>query len=261
MSFLFDLPLLLSGPLVIGGLVLVGNLGLHWFRKHRLPRLKFGEGDGDFLAAVLASIMVFYGLATALIAVHVFEIHQRVKEITKHEATSLAVLYRNVSEYPEPASTELRLHLRAYTYQVIHSAWPLLRRGKIPVEGVMYMNRFQSTLMRFEPTTEAQKVLALNAIAAYNEMIQVRNMRIDSVDRALPGVMWLVIVLGALISLVSAYYFPVHDSHVHHVQVSLLAGFIGLVIFLVLALDRPFHGDLGVEPHAYEIIYKQLMER
>jgi len=261
MGFLFDLPLIVSGPIVIGGLVLVGILGLNWFRKHRLPKLKFGEGDGDFLAAVLASIMVFYGLATALIAVHVFEIHQRVKEITKQEATSLAVLYRDVSGYPEPLRTELRAHLRAYTHQIIESAWPLLKRGKLPVEGVMYMDRFQAALLSFEPVTEGQKVLANNTIAAYNQMTEARRLRVDSVDRELPGVMWLVIIMGAVISLTSAYYFPVHDAHVHRVQVGLLAAFIGIVIFMVMALDRPFHGDLGVQPHAYEIIYKQLMER
>jgi len=260
MSFLFDLPLIVSGPLVIGGLVLVATLGLNWFRKHRLPRLKFAHGDGDFLAAVLASIMVFYGLATALIAVHVFEIHQRVKEITKHEATTLAVLYRNVSEYPDPVRIVMREQLRAYTHQVIHDAWPLLRKGKVPTEGVRFMDLFQSTLMKFEPVTEGQKALAFNTIAVYNQMMEARRMRIDSVDRALPGVMWLVVVLGAVISLVSAYYFPVNDPHVHRVQVGLLATFIGLVIFMVLALDRPFHGDLGVEPHAYELIYNQLMD-
>ncbi len=259
MGFLFDLPLIVTGPALL--VILVGGsiLGLNWFRKNVHPRLRFGEGDGDFNAAIVASIMVFYGLATALIAVNVWEAYEKVKEITKHEAASLAVLYRNASEYPEPVRSALRQEIRAYTDQVIHESWPLQRRGKIPTGGVKSMDQLQSTLMSFEPVTEAQKALALETLASYSRMMEARRLRVDSVERKLPGVMWLVIVLGAFISLVSAFYFPVLDARLHRVQVGLLAAFIGLVIFIILALDRPYDGDLGLKPKPYEIIYQQLM--
>ena len=259
MSFLFNLPLILSGPILIGGFVGVSILGLNWFRKHQLPRLRFGEGDVEFGAAMLASIMVFYGLATALIAVNVWEVYEKVKEVTKHEAASLAVLYRNVSEYPEPARSALREEIRAYTDQIIHESWPLQRRGRIPMEGVKSIDLLQSTLMRFEPVTEAQKGLALETLASFSRMMEARRGRVDSVERRLPGVMWTVILLGAFISMVSAFYFPVHDARVHRVQVGLLATFIALVIFIIMALDRPYDGDLGLKPKPYEVVYKQLM--
>jgi len=224
MGFLFDLPLIVTGPAVIAILVGVSIFGLNWFRKHHLPRLRFGEGDTDFSAAMLASIMVFYGLATALIAVHVWEVHEKVKEITQHEAASLAVLYRNVSEYPEPVRSVLRDEIRAYTHQVIHESWPHQRRGRIPTEGVKAMDRIQATLLAFEPATEAQKGLALETLGSFGRMMEARRLRLDSVERKLPGVMWLVIVLGAFISLVSGFYFPVRDARLHRVQVGLLGG-------------------------------------
>src|SRR5262245_59240602 len=183
MSFVFDLPLLLTGPLVIIVLVGFSLSALTWFRKHRLPRLRFGDGDVEFGAGMLASIMVFYGLATALTAVHVWEVYEKVKEINEQEASSLAALYRNVSQYPEPLRSNLREQIRAYTDQIIHRAWPLQRRGKIPTEGVMAMDRFQSVLVRFEPTTEAQKVMALETLASYDRMMEDRRMRLNSVER------------------------------------------------------------------------------
>jgi hypothetical protein len=42
--------------------------------------------------------------------------------------------------------------------------------------------------------------------------------------------------------------------------VLLLAGFVGLVIFMIFALDRPFRGDLGLGPEPYQLIYDQLMK-
>src|SRR5215831_13734199 len=136
MGFLFDLPLILTGPILIGLVVGVSLAALTWFRKHQLPRLRFGDGDVEFGAAMLASIMVFYGLATALTAVQVWEGYEKTKEVTEQEASSLAALYRNVSQYPEPSRSALRGQIRDYTQQLIRDAWPLQRQGKIPAEGV-----------------------------------------------------------------------------------------------------------------------------
>src|SRR5262249_52023060 len=136
MDFFFKLPLIVAGPAIIAVLVCGSIAGLNWFRKHRLPRLRFGDGDVEFSAAMLASIMVFYGLATALTAVQVWEAYERVKEVTEQEASCLGALYRNVSEYPEPVRSVLREQIRAYTDQLIHQAWPLQHRGMIPTQGV-----------------------------------------------------------------------------------------------------------------------------
>lgn len=261
MDFLFDLPLILSGPILIGILIGVSLLGLSWFRKHQLPRLRFGDTDVEFGAAMLASIMVFYGLATALTAVQVWEGFEKVKEVNEQEASSLAAFYRNVNFYPEPLRTAMRDRIRDYTHQIIHDSWQMQRRGQIPTQGVKAMDELQSILVRFEPRTEAEKGLALETLASYDRMMEARRMRLSSVERKLPGILWLVIVAGAFISLVSSFYFPVLDPRVHRIQVSLLAGFIGLVIFMMLALDRPYRGDLGLKPRPYELLYEQLMAR
>jgi hypothetical protein len=259
MSFLFDLPLIVSGPALISLLVGASLAALGWFRKHKLPRLKFGDGDVEFGAGMLASIMVFYGLATALTAVQVWEGYEKVREINEQEASSLAAFYRNVSEYPEPLRSDLRGRVRTYTHQIITDAWPLQRRGVVPHQGVKPMNDLYTALVRFEPTTEAQKGLALETLASFDRMMEARRMRLGSVERRLPGLLWLVIVAGAFISLVSAFYFPVHEVRLHRVQVGLLAGFMGLVMFMIFALDRPYHGDLGLKPKPYELLYEQLM--
>ena len=72
--------------------------------------------------------------------------------------------------------------------------------------------------------------------------------------------MWAVVVAGAFISLSASFFFKVEDARLHGIQVLLLATFIGLVIFMIFALDRPFRGDLGLGPGPYQLIYDQLMK-
>src|SRR5262245_61629658 len=145
----FDLPLILVGPAILVILMSFSLGGLHLFRRYVMPRLRFDDTATYFSAAMISSIMVFYGLALALIAVHVWETYESVAKITSHEATSLATLYRDVSEYPEPERTILCSGIRDYVDQVIHNAWPLQRRGLTPLAGVAHMDRIQATLMAF----------------------------------------------------------------------------------------------------------------
>jgi hypothetical protein len=86
-------------------------------------------------------------------------------------------------------------------------------------------------------------------------------MRLDSVHTGLPGIMWIVVILGALIALSSTFFFRVADVRLHIILVGLLAIFISLVIFMILALDRPFRGDLGISPEPYQLVYEQTMSQ
>jgi len=257
---LFDLPLLLVGPAIIAALCLFAVVGLFLVRRRLLPRLRVNQGDSEFTGAMLQSVMVFYGLAVALIAVSVFQTYSDASKVATGEATALTALYRDVSSYPEPIRSDLQKELRDYTDQVINQAWPLQRRGQLPTAGVQHMNSFQAVLDKFEPATEGQKILHAEALHAYNLLVQARRLRLDAVGTGLPTVMWAVIVMGAFISLSASFFFRVEDVRLHCIEVLLLAVFIGLVIFMIVALDRPFRGDLGIPADPYKLTYDQLMK-
>jgi len=75
-----------------------------------------------------------------------------------------------------------------------------------------------------------------------------------------PAVLWSVIIVGAFIGLSTFFFFKVEDVRLHGILVTLLALFIGLVIFMILALDRPIRGDLGLTPDPYQLVYDHLMK-
>jgi Protein of unknown function (DUF4239) len=260
-DYLFDLPSIIIGPTIIVVACMFAIAGLLLVRRLVLPRLRINAEDAEFGGAMVQSVMVFYGLAVALIAVSVFQTYSDVAKINSQEATAIAALYRDVSGYPEPTRSQLQKELREYVDYIIHEAWPLQQRGKTPERGIERMNRFQAILIGTEPTTEGWKLLHAETLRAYNTMIQARRLRLDAVGTGLPIVMWVVIVLGAVISLSTSFFFKIEDVRLHGILVTLLAMFIGLVIFLVVALDRPFRGDLGLRSDPYQLIYDQLMKR
>jgi hypothetical protein len=257
---LLDFPLVIAGPVIILLLCLFAISGLLLVRRLVLPHLRIHEEDSTFIGAMVPSVMVFYGLAVALIAVNVFETYADTKKVVNGEVTALNTLYRDVSSYPDPIRLELQKELREYVDQVIHQAWPLQRRGKVPTAGIGYMSRFQAVLDKFEPASEGQKLLHGETFRAYNQLIQARRLRLDAVGTGLPGVMWIVILVGAIICLSASFFFKVEDARLHAILVVFLAMFIGLIIFMIFAFDSPFQGDLSVQPEPYQLLYDQLMK-
>ena len=154
LEFIFYIPLTITGLVIVGSLCLFAIGGLLLVRRYVLPRLQIHHEDAHFTGAMVHSVMVFYGLALALIAVNVFETYDTVSKIISQEATALAVLYRDVSAYPEPVRSQLQKEMRDYVDYVIHEAWPLQQRGQVPSDGVDRLNRFQSMMVIFEPATE-----------------------------------------------------------------------------------------------------------
>src|SRR5580765_6548740 len=116
---LFDLPLWITGLGTVGVLVGFGVGGMLLVRRCVLPRLRIRVEDSEFIGTMMQSVMVFYGLAVALIAVSVWQTYSDVSSTVSHEEIAVAEIYRDVSSYPEPVRTELQMHLRHYVNQVI----------------------------------------------------------------------------------------------------------------------------------------------
>jgi len=259
-EILIELPLMISGLVIVGILGLFGIIGMSLVRRYVLPRLRIQHADSEFIGTMVQGVMVFYGLAVALIAVSVFETYSDVSKVVSEEASALAGLYRDASGYPEPVRSQLQKELQDYAQFVIGKAWPAQQQGRVETGGVEMMNRFQKTLIGFEPASEGQILLHAEALRAYNHLIEIRRQRIDAVHTGLPSMMWVVIVLGAIISLSSSFFFRVEDGRLHGILVKLLAAFMGLIIFMIFVLDHPFRGELGISSEPYQLIYDQLMK-
>jgi hypothetical protein len=258
-SFIFDLPLWIVGLVLVVVMCGLAAVGLRFARRRILPRFDVTEGDGHFTSTIVHSVMVFYALAVAMIAITVWETYDAAGKIVSQEATALATLYRDVGAYPQSSRAPLQDELRGYAEYVIEEAWPEQHKGLIPLGGVERINRFQKILTSFEPSTEGEKIYHAETMRSYNHLIDSRRMRLDAVQTKLPALMWTVIFVGAVLAVVSSCFFRVRDPRLHMSLVLLLTTFFAMVIFVVFAFDRPFRGDMGIESEPYQLVYEQLM--
>jgi hypothetical protein len=260
LDFLFNLHLWVLALLL--NVILCGFAAVSvWvYRTWLLPRMRIGSGDAEFSGAVTQSIMVCYGLIAALTAVKVWDRYDQVLSIASAEATSLGALVRDFDGYPSPVREQLKEEVRVYTEQVIEHAWPAMGKGYVPTEGVKLIDKVQKTLFTFQPATESEKLIHAETLRAYNQMIVLRRQRVDAAKTALPDVLWVVLLPGAFACLLLSLFYRIEEPKLQYICSIGLAGFIAMVLFVIFSLDRPFVGDMAIQPDSYRIIYDQLMK-
>ncbi len=135
---------------------------------------------------------------------------------------------------------------------------PAFRRG--PQSGFRD-HRLQAQLFSFEPTVESQKILHAEALGAFNSLIQARRLRLDSVQRGLPAVMWFVLLPGAMGCVFLVFFFRLRDTRYQAILAASLSGFVAMVLFVIVALEHPFRGARAIGSDSYRLVHQQLMQR
>ena len=259
--WLYGFPPLYTAIIIVVLVETASMVGLFLCRRFVIPRLRYHDDISEAVSGTVQAIGVFYGITVGLIAVGVWNTNSSASDLVSREATSLGALYRDVTGYPEPIRSDLQSTLRAYTLFIIEKAWPAQQegRGQHLHEGITIMDEFQAKLYAYEPTTPGQAALHRETIAAYNKLIEYRQLRIDAVNSKLSGVMWSVIWVGAVLAIGIAYLYKIEDWRIHWILISMMSGFLAMLVFMIVINDRPFYGYERISASPYQLIQDRLM--
>jgi len=258
-GILYQWPLWVVLSLFIVTLVGFSELALALVQRRRSRMGTQEDHAGEFVAVMVHSMFVFYGLIAALIAVNVYETYSDVYRTVSREAAAISALYRDSAGYPEPTRSKVQSSIRDYIQQIIHEAWPQQQRGQIPTGGVALVTRIEEHLFAFEPATEGQKIIHTETLRSFNEMAVARRLRVDANREHLPGMMWAVLIFGAFLCLFGGCLFHVRNQGFQAFLLGLLGVLIAVVLFMTFVWDRPYLGEAGIDAGTYELVYEQLM--
>ena len=248
LMWVYELPLWLGMPiftaLAVGASWLI-LIGLRRWVRHSSD----GSGEWDRILGYAVSVYgVFYGVTLALIASAAYANFSDVDSIVLEESSSVAVLYRDASGFPEPERSDLQRLLTGYTNRVIQVEWPQQAAGDVPGETVDEVDAIQKILFTFEPQTAAQTAVQQDSISAFNQFVADRRARIAVTELQLPGVLWVVLSVGAVLNAVLLGLIEVRSLRVHLVMSGLIAVFVAMLIFAIAGFDRPYSGPISVTP-------------
>jgi hypothetical protein len=84
------------------------------------------------------------------------------------------------------------------------------------------------------------------------ELRDQRRMRTTIVTHGLPVIEWVVLCLGAIVTVTFTYFFRLDSFKVHLTLTGMVALLIALNLYLVVLFGNPFSGDLHVEAEPFQ---------
>jgi len=238
----------ISIGVALGGLVLV----------RRSVELRSLESHHDVAGFVLAVVGVVYAVLLAFVVVVTWEQFEDARATADTEASLVGSLYRD-SFALDTGGARLRVALEGYADSVVDDEWPEMSENQRESPRTdAALNSVWTAIRAAEPKGDGSTVFYDEAVSRLLDATQDRRTRLLHSGNSLPAPVWWVLIFGAVICVAFTYLFGVERFKAQAIIVGALAGTIGLVLFLILALDLPFTGDVGVGPTAMEDVIGEL---
>lgn len=253
MHWLYDLPLWLLCAMFIACGVALATAGVLLVR--RLGWTMTPDDNGP-AAAIHAFVGVLYAVALALMVVAVQEEYGAVEEAVLAEANAAGDMF-GAMDAIEPASRARLLgELSGYIDSVVRDEWPASRQGETSEETWHAVDELAREIHTFQPSTPGEERIHPELLSELDALLDARRVRLFVGQQGIGAVTWTVILVGGVITLGFACFFRMDQVRTQLLLTGLMGAMFGLMLFLLVAMDHPLWGELGVRPDAFRALQR-----
>jgi uncharacterized membrane protein len=246
---------LVPGVFAIFLFVLVSVAGL--VLVQRMVPVELRKQHNDVAGFIYAVLGIAYAVLLGLVVVAAWEQFQTARNTTEREASELAEVFWLGHRLPEAEGHRLQELARSYARVVVDEEWPLMAGGGSSPRAWELMDEIRLTIQNMNPDTEAEQVLYEQGLERVYDLADARRDRLLDAREGIPPILWVVLVVGAIVTVGFTYLFGLDDTTTHMLMVALLALVIGLILFTIGSLEYPFSGNVRLGPDAFELVLKR----
>jgi hypothetical protein len=238
-------PWLLFSSVVLGttGLSLIGVLLVRRYAPH------FAEGVNNTVGGILMAILgTMYAVVLGFVVVTLWTTLDRAEETTRQEAGALLDVYRDNTTLSFQVASQTQQAVRDYARIAAEEEWPELAVGRTSRRADRAALRVFEVFRDFEPRTNQQSTMLSSANSRYDDFLAARRTRLSLASAGLPGVFWISLLLGAVVTLGFSAFLGQPSLRSHLAMTGALGLMVGLMLAVVLLLNDPFSGNLSVQP-------------
>jgi hypothetical protein len=225
----------------------VGGL---WIVRRKVGHIRLSQHN-DVAGFVYAVIGVVYAVILGFVVVVSWELFRVADEKVEIEVRHMSDLFRGAGFFTEPFCTEVRKEIIRYVDFVVIDEWPLLADCKESPKAYESANRVVNLIRGYRPRGGRETICYAEMIAAMNKFINARSRRIHESRSDIPTYLWLVLLIGAAITIGYSFLFGTGNFWAHSFMSGSLTFVITLVLMLIYAFDHPFSGIIKVDPDEF----------
>lgn len=247
--FLTTHSLWVSGAIIVGLGTVLSMLGPVLVRRYAdLNRLR---ANNEIAGFKFATIGVVYAVLLAFSVVVVWGKYSETEANVVQEAGAAEDIYRLSQGLSDKAREAVVSNLANYLKAAINDDWPSMDRGA----GASARRGTQRALDAVYATVVSSSGQGDNTVISemlrqLDRITQSRRARLVASDGAVPGLLWLVLLGGAAITIGFTFFLGTENLGAQVLMTALLALLIFSELLIIVAIDRPFSGAVKLGPNA-----------
>jgi Protein of unknown function (DUF4239) len=203
--FLTLLPVWLAGLLlVVVPTVLAMAAQVLLRRSVGLERLRTNNEVAGFK---FAAVGVLYAVLLAFVVIVVWEKFAAADDKVSEEAGAMATIYRLADGMDKQIGDPLRDSLNAYLRTVVATEWPAMEHGRGSASVGQALHDIYASILTFAPADRRGGVLLSEILRQLDLVTQARRARLNAAAGIVPGVLWFVLFLGAVVTVGFTFFF------------------------------------------------------
>ena len=247
---------LLYGLLIVLASVVLAVAGLRLLQRSvSLPKR---ERNNTATGGIYAALYVMFGVSVGFSLFLTWQQYYTARQVAKNEAVAVEQVYRLADRLPEPNRSRVQDQAISYTRSVVEEEWPSMRQGEESPRAKARLGELRRSVQDFQPQTDAQSDLYSESLAELDEVEANRELRLLAVNEGIPYMVWIVLVIGGVLTVAFTYLFGIEPAWLHAVAVAGLALMVSLVLHVIGVLDYPFNSGVQVQPEAFEEVLSEI---
>jgi len=206
------------------------------------------ESDHDSKAAFLSLAGVAYAILLAFVVVAVWSDFIDASDTSQTEVTRLANLMRDTAPFPAADRVAMRRSVLDYADAVVKREWRTMAKGNADPVALRRYEAMWSRWYRYTPRGATPDAFYAESVTRLNDVSVSRRERLIASRSSVPAAMWVLLILGFVVTIAFTYQFRMTRLTMHVVSVAAIAALTGFVLFLIYALQHPFAGDIAISP-------------
>jgi hypothetical protein len=148
--------------------------------------------------------------------------------------------------------------IRGYITDALTYEWsdkPQIKAGRR--ELIQIFNQ----MLNLDPQTQKQGILFGKAMDQITKLFEARQQRILYSQNNIPGIVWTVIVFGAVVTICLSFFFFTQHRLLQATISMLFAMLVGLTIIAIYDLSHPYQGFSRIAPTGFKELLKDIDSR
>jgi len=193
-----------------------------------------------------------YAVIVGFMLFAVWSEFQTAERNVEAEASCLINVYWAASGLPQAQRQEIRKLASDYADAMITEEWPAMNQGNVTHAGTEIIQQFWEAASQDQPLSASEQVSLEQTISEIGSITEHRRIRQMQSQTTLPAVLWIVLIVGGAITVMSSCLFGSEYPALHVLQVVTLALMLSLALVAIADINRPFQGTVHVRPTGFE---------